>query len=192
MSRRLYSVKPEYKDDQAQISHVFKSFPLAFSDFFAAIDSSFCGKGHTSPDQECGIYAIPEVLSISYGTPEITIPEAMQRRQCMEFLKLGLQGTTVTVASGDYGVGSSLGFQLHFNGSGCLRPGEQNHPVHSLDQNGTVFSPYFPASCPYVLTVGGTQLKADQTVGDAETAMHLPGIYAPSIRNTVWQFSSGG
>ena len=76
----------------------------------------------------------------------------------MEWLKLGLQGVTVVFASGDWGVASRLG---------CLR--------HT---NQTVFSPAWPATCPYVLAVGGTVLPKGSNVsqgGEVATTEFLSG-----------------
>ena len=53
---------------------------------------------------ECGVFKPPYVLSSSYGGAENLVPIAYQRRQCNEWLKLGLQGTSVLFASGDAGV----------------------------------------------------------------------------------------
>lgn len=58
-------------------------------------------------------------------------------------MKLGLQGVTVVISSGDSGVGSFAGDP---SPSGCAGPKE------------TVFYPHIDASCPYLLTVGSTQL----------------------------------
>lgn len=44
------------------------------------------------------------VISISYGGQESDLPGAYQQRQCNEFMKLGLQGVSVVLASGDSGV----------------------------------------------------------------------------------------
>ena len=55
---------------------------------------------------------------------------AYQKRQCNEVLKLGLQGVTVVVSSGDSGVGVSRGTNV----SDCLGP------------NGKVFSPDYRKS----------------------------------------------
>lgn len=52
---------------------------------------------------DCGVYNAPLVISISYASNEAWYPEQYLQRQCLEFLKLGLQGTTVIAASGDYG-----------------------------------------------------------------------------------------
>ena len=65
-------------------------------------------------------------------------------------MKLGLQGVSVLVASGDSGVA----------GQACL------------GTTGKVFSPDFPASCPYITAVGGTYLPAGANVAtDAEVAV---------------------
>lgn len=41
---------------------------------------------------------------MSYGVSELIQPEKYIHRLCNEFMKLGLQGTTFTISSGDYGV----------------------------------------------------------------------------------------
>ena len=41
---------------------------------------------------------------MSYGVSELVQPEKYVVRLCNEFMKLGLQGTTFTISSGDYGV----------------------------------------------------------------------------------------
>lgn len=55
------------------------------------------------------------VISISYGGQEVDLPIAYQRRQCNEFMKLGMQGVSVVLASGDSGVAGP---------SGCLGTGK--------------------------------------------------------------------
>jgi tripeptidyl-peptidase-1 len=52
---------------------------------------------------ECGVYKLTPVVSISYGSPEDDLPKLYVERQCNEILKLGLQGHSILVASGDYG-----------------------------------------------------------------------------------------
>lgn len=80
-----------------------------------------------------------------------------QRRQCNEFMKLGMQGVSIVVASGDSGVAGPAGDD---NSDGCLGP------------TGAIFSPDFPATCPYLTTLGATFLPpgADVTK-DEETAV---------------------
>jgi tripeptidyl-peptidase-1 len=83
------------------------------------------------------------VISISYSSIEDLLPNNYQYRQCNEYLKLGLQGVTVVISSGDSGVASHLG---------CI--GSNEEPTV-----GTIFAPSFPQTCPYLLTVGGTELR---------------------------------
>lgn len=60
------------------------------------------------------------------------------QRQCNEWMKLALQGTTVVMSSGDSGVGGDV-----CNG-----------------ESGKIFSVDFASSCPYVLSVGSTEWDA--------------------------------
>ena len=71
-------------------------------------------------------------------------------------MKLGMQGVSVVLASGDYGVGGPSGDD---NTDGCLGTGQ-------------IFSPDFPATCPYITTVGATYLPTGANVNtDSETAV---------------------
>lgn len=79
-------------------------------------------------------------------------------------MKLGLQGISVILASGDNGVGGPAGDD---SSNGCL------------GSAGQIFSPDFPATCPYITTVGATFLPPNGSVyKDQETA--------------VTRFASGG
>lgn len=86
-------------------------------------------------------------------------------------MKLGLQGHSILTASGDYGVASFAG-----DGSknGCLGP------------ESTIFNPQYPGNCPYITSVGGTMLYANQTVNDAESVMHV------DLGGTSANFTSAG
>ncbi|KAJ6014201.1 hypothetical protein N7540_008792 [Penicillium herquei] len=134
-------------------NYTFRGFLNTFLD---AIDGSYCNE--TSPldpsypdpqpggykgSLQCGIYDPPNVISISYGSAEADLPIAYQRHQCNEFMKLGMRGVSVVVASGDSGVAGRGGDPTPSN---CLGP------------NGKVFAPEFPASCPYMTAVGATYL----------------------------------
>ena len=80
----------------------------------------------------CGAYQPTNVISISYSSQEDDFPAYYLRRQCQEFLKLGLQGLSVFVASGDVGVAGN-GYDIHGSGKeNCLL-------------NGTVFNPTAPS-----------------------------------------------
>lgn len=103
---------------------------------------------------ECGTYSLTRVLSISYGEAEIYLPKNYVERQCNEFMKLGLQGHSIFVASGDYGVASFPG--SNGDAYGCL--------------NGTIYNPDYPSGCPYITTVGQTRYYPNQTILDRESA----------------------
>lgn len=75
------------------------------------------------------------MISHSYADDEQTVPEKYARRVCNMIGLLGLRGRTMIFGSGDYGVGEI-----------CLN-NENGKPA---------FVPNFPATCPYVTTVGGT------------------------------------
>lgn len=115
-----------------------------FNQFLDAIDASYCvydggddpiydptfpdGKSwnHTA---QCGRYKPTNVISISYNVAEDADSHAYNMRQCHEYMKLGLMGTSVIVSSGDNGT------LARFPDGGCLANGAQR--------------PTMPASCPY-------------------------------------------
>lgn len=129
-----------------------------FNTFLDALDKSYCtysafgetgdleGVDPTYPDtspggydqpEQCGAYTPTNVISISYDEDGVSLPMNYQRRQCNEWMKLGLQGVTVVVASGDGGVGGVIG--------SC--PGGS-------------FGTVSPADCPFVTAVGATNVTA--------------------------------
>jgi tripeptidyl-peptidase-1 len=77
--------------------------------------------------------ALPNTVSISYGDDEDTVPLDYADEVCNLFSQLGARGVSVLVASGDSGVGTT-----------CEEGGTKQ------------FTTSFPASCPWVTTVGGT------------------------------------
>jgi tripeptidyl-peptidase-1 len=127
----------------------------------AAFDQSYCQSldpildppfpnPNPQPDSynkttDCGTFTPPSVISISYAYSEATFPQEYLRRQCIEFLKLGLMGVTVIAASGDYG------------------PGGQSPPGECLGNNNR-FNPTWPAACPWVTTVAALKSSPRQTV----------------------------
>jgi len=80
--------------------------------------------------------APPAVVSISWGSGESNfhVEHIQAGSEC--FQKMGAQGITVFTASGDDGTGKQGFF-------GCSK-----------------FDPNWPASCPYITTVGGTYLES--------------------------------
>ena len=112
------------------------------------------------------------------GGQDIDVPIAYQKRQCNEFLKLGLQGVSFLFASGDTGVGQYPNKYGGFDGpTGCLGP----------DLN--VFNPTWPNTCPYVTAVGATKVYPGHSVFDA---MPESAVYDPAGHPYSVNYSSGG
>ncbi|KAL2849593.1 peptidase S8/S53 domain-containing protein [Aspergillus pseudoustus] len=136
------------------------TFRGLFNNFLDAIDGSYCdpaeeeldpsypnpAAGGYKGEKMCGVYKPTNVISLSYGGAEWGVPIRYMRRQCREWMKLGLQGVSVVVASGDHGVGTES----------CM--GDERN----------VFSPDFPANCPYLTTVGSTVLPPGGDPHDPE------------------------
>ncbi|PNP40281.1 hypothetical protein TGAMA5MH_07810 [Trichoderma gamsii] len=171
------------------------------NNMLAAFDKYYCGSLNSSLDPQypdtkpggynhtdCGNVTPPKVLSISYTNPEDSFPAAYLERQCIEFLKLGLMGVTVVVSSGDYGTASG------YSPGTCIdrKTGVSNATTGE-------FSPQWPASCPWVTSVGGTQrvtqsasandsiagtadMRRNSRLATAETAFSavLPGVNSTS------------
>ncbi|CCU98238.1 unnamed protein product [Malassezia sympodialis ATCC 42132] len=83
---------------------------------------------------------LPAVLTTSYGDDEQTVPEPYARRACTLLAALGLRGTSVFFSSGDQGVGGN----------------HEEDCVSNDRRHRRTFLPEFPASCPWVTTVGAT------------------------------------
>lgn len=135
----------------------------SFNTFLDALDGSYCSgdsppQDPKYPDNQpggykgnsCGVYknALPKVVSTSYGYNEADLSAAYEKRQCSEYMKLGLLGITFVFSSGDYGVAG--------NGGQCI--------------GGTKFNPAFPATCPYITAVGATEVYPGKKVTDPEGA----------------------
>lgn len=54
-------------------------------------------------------------MSISYGQDEASVTDKYAQRQCTEYGKLGMMGTSVLYSSGDYGVAGAGGGMLEFS-----------------------------------------------------------------------------
>ena len=129
-----------------------------FNTFLDAVDGSYCtDDGGDDPaidgktaNEQCGAFKPANVMTFSYGNDEFDYPAQYMQRQCHEFMKLGLQGVSLFVASGDDGVARRAG--------PCLGP-QQN-----------IFAPDTGANCPYVTAVGATTLPPGSQPGAAETA----------------------
>lgn len=160
----LYQTDDEfYEVNETSLNTPLKGF---WNTFYDALDGSYCtysafgetgncvlpecldpaypdpNPGGYKGELQCGVYTPTNVISISYGGGESDVPDFYTKRQCNEIMKLGLQGVTVVISSGDDGVGS---FEGDPTPSGCAGPNEN------------IFYPASDATCPYVLAVGSTQ-----------------------------------
>lgn len=83
------------------------------------------------------------------------IVKYLANRISRRWIKLGLQGHSVFIASGDSGVAGPM-FEL----------GDNN----CLGADKTIFSPNWPNTCPYVTVVGATKVYPKRSVRDPESA----------------------
>ncbi|PWN53318.1 subtilisin-like protein [Violaceomyces palustris] len=95
---------------------------------------------------------LPSVISISYGDDEQTVPKDYADKVCQQIAALGTRGVTVISASGDNGVGS--------DGTCYTNDGKNTYG----------FLPSFPASCPYITSVGATQSFSPEVAVDTSIA----------------------
>ncbi|PVH73292.1 subtilisin-like protein [Cadophora sp. DSE1049] len=166
------------------------TYTYGFNTFLDALDGSYCtfsAYNETGNDPKldqaypdnriggwqgqlmCGVYKPTNVISLSYGGQESDLPISYQKRQCLEYMKLGLQGVSFLYAS-DY-------------------PGDIDGPTGCLGPNLDVFNPTWPGTCPYVTSVGGTKVYPGSKVTDPnpESAVYDPAGHPYSVN-----FSSGG
>jgi tripeptidyl-peptidase-1 len=133
------------------------------------------------------------VLSTSYGYNEADLSLRYAARQCAEYAKLGLLGVTVLYSSGDAGVAGNRGVCLQPDGAlfififtfrvRCVFGLRLRSLVGSQSREGRIFNPTFPSTCPYVTSIGATQLPT-----------HAPGIPGAGARETACEvvIQSGG
>lgn len=168
-----------------QNNYTFRGF---LNNFLDAIDGSYCDfispldPHYPDPAPNgykgqlmCGVYEPTNVISISYGEAEADLPISYHRRQCAEWMKLGMQGVSVVVASGDSGVQGRYGDPTPSN---CLGGGD-------------VFAPIFPASCPYMTAAGSTYLPPCTDVNShqqsATTSFPSGGGFSNIYARQDWQ-----
>ncbi|KAF7187867.1 Aorsin, partial [Pseudocercospora fuligena] len=150
----------EYIDGEESLD-LQMAYPIASggmgNDFLDAVDGSYCTydggddkendpqypafQGFQGPAM-CGTYNVTNVVSLSFAKDETEVPRHYLERQCHEWMKLALRGVTVIVGAGDRGVSGNFG---------CA--------VNPINNSASAFGPLFPGSCPYVTTVGATQVN---------------------------------
>ena len=187
----LYNVDDLYY--QAELND---TYTWGFNTLLDAIDGSYCNysafgetgdapgidpeypdprKGGYKGKAQCGIYKPTNVLSLSYGGQEAGVAIAYQKRQCNEYLKLGLQGVSILFASGDAGVGDYPAPYGFSGKTGCI------------GKKGNVFNPTWPNTCPYITNVGATKVYPGFTVYQPES-----GVFDPAGAPYHVNYSSGG
>ncbi|KAJ7162741.1 peptidase S8/S53 domain-containing protein [Mycena crocata] len=138
---------------------------ISFNEWLDAVDGSYCtsdGGDDLAFDPQfpnptvvggvqehsCGTVKPPYVISNSRADFEYRLSPFYAERQCNEFAKLGLMGVTVLFSAGNFGAaGTTRGYCLDDNGS--------------VNLNATHFNPGWPGACPWITSVGGTQVKAN-------------------------------
>jgi tripeptidyl-peptidase-1 len=80
---------------------------------------------------------LPQVISTSYGENEQSVPKSYALSVCNLFAQLSSRGVSIIFSSGDSGTGSA-----------CLS---------NDGRNITKFQPQYPATCPWVTSVGSTR-----------------------------------
>lgn len=99
--------------------------------------------------------SLPQIVSTSYADDEQTISISYATTACRQFAQLGARGTTLLFGSGDWGVGPE--------GDCYTNDG----------RNASTFIPEFPASCPYITSVGATY-QFNPEVAALDTRFTLP------------------
>jgi tripeptidyl-peptidase-1 len=170
----------------------------SFNNFLDAFDSKYCDGddpyadaiypdptpgGYKGPSS-CGTYELAKVISISYAYNEHDLMPAYEQRQCNEFLKLGLMGTSFLVSSGDNGVAGNF--------NACIDPDNRlpGPDATYTDGSNGVFSPMFPAGCPYVTAVGATEVKPGTNIARALANHSQPEQVLATVAHSGGGFSN--
>ncbi|PNP43257.1 hypothetical protein TGAMA5MH_04714 [Trichoderma gamsii] len=110
---------------------------------------------------------LPSVVSISYGANEQLFPKTYAQQVCDMFGQLGTRGVSIIVSSGDFGPGMSCQSN---DGTKAAR-----------------FTPSFPATCPYVTSVGSTE-----GIGPEKAANFSAGGFSDYFKRPEWQDEAVG
>ncbi|TFY57291.1 hypothetical protein EVJ58_g7105 [Rhodofomes roseus] len=103
------------------------------SAYFVTVGGSFDDALLDAANYLLSMDSPPQVVSTSYGDNENVLSEKLANSICNAYAQLGARGVSILYASGDGGVSGN-----------------------QASDNCTEFVPVFPASCPYVTTVGAT------------------------------------
>ncbi|KAJ7659446.1 subtilisin-like protein [Mycena rosella] len=113
-----------------------------------------------------GVENPPSVMTTSYGDNEDHFGSSVAAKICDGYMALGARGISVLFASGDGGV-------------------RGGHDDLSQCSNNT-FVPVFPASCPYVTSVGSTigfapEIAVNFTSGGFSSYFAVPAYQSPAV-----------
>lgn len=173
----------------------------SFNNFLDAVDGSYCAfqgggskdpnvDGQYSHESSCGTAPLTNVISTSYAYNEGDLGVRYQQRQCAEYMKLGLQGVSVIFPSGDFGVAG--------NANACFDPLTGAYQHGSM---GGIFNPSFPSTCPWVTSVGATEVMRGSSVRSeevtCETVVRSGGGFSnvfgvPGYQEEVMEWYLGG
>eukprot|EP00928_Gymnodinium_smaydae_P087265 TRINITY_DN7154_c1_g1_i1.p1 TRINITY_DN7154_c1_g1~~TRINITY_DN7154_c1_g1_i1.p1 ORF type:complete len:566 (-),score=92.70 TRINITY_DN7154_c1_g1_i1:180-1877(-) len=118
----------------------------------------------------------PLVFSFSYGDVETEVPGTYADRCNVEFQKAGVRGISLIFGSGDGGIAGNRPVSYCGN-SGCVLA-DKSKP------DGLCFVPTWPASSPYVTSVGGT---ATSTSGAQIAEMQSCGGFSYRFKRPSYQ-----
>ncbi|KEF58384.1 uncharacterized protein A1O9_06310 [Exophiala aquamarina CBS 119918] len=113
----------------------------------------------------------PSVISTSYGDDEQTVPRSYAETVCNQFAALTAQGISLIFSSGDYGVG------------------ENDSCITNDGQNRTSFIPVFPASCPFVTSIGATKDHPEVVAFDSRNGFSSGAGFSNYFPRPDWQDS---
>ncbi|GBE88831.1 Aorsin [Sparassis crispa] len=176
----LYQVGDEIEGASESFNNLLDALDGSYCTFEGGDDPSFDGiypdpyGGYQGPEA-CGTVTPAYILSTSCSHEEANLTPFYMERQCADVWQLGLMGTTILYSSGDYGVAGAGGICLNPNGSQTY--------------GGTIFNPKFPSTCPYVTSVGATQVNPGASVFEPESACEQV-IYSGGGWSNVFAMSS--
>lgn len=107
---------------------------------------------------------LPYVISNSYGDIENTVPLKYAKRVCNLIGMMGMRGRSILESSGDLGVGAV-----------CLT---------SQGPRARQFDAVFPATCPYITSVGGLQFYNPENAWNASSGGFSMYFTQPSYQKT--------
>ena len=115
--------------------------------------------------------SLPQVISTSYADDEQTVPHSYALSVCSGFAQLGARGVSLFFGSGDSGVGPP---------GDCLT--NDGHKT-------STFLALFPASCPYITSVGATKFIPEIVATDGGNKFASGGGFSRYFARPAYQDS---